>query len=318
MFKLGLKDRKILYELDANCRQSASEIGRKVGLSAEVVNYRIKRLEREGIITHYQLIANLSALGIYQFKLCLQLEHMTSGELDALLADVAKREEVKWIVQTKGSWDLLLAVETTDINRINPLKNELLALFGRFVGEKAFSLLVEADTYSRNYLLEKAAKKARLIMKRSDLVAIDGTDRLILRSLAKNARKPLLEIAGEVGESSRMVYYRMRQLEKKRIILGYKIAIDYGLLGIKFYKTFISLDAPRPDRVRSLKATLEQHPNVTHIVDVLSGWDLEPEFETESEASFNEILRAVKDDFADIIKRIDIVTITKEHKFTYF
>ena len=30
---LDVKDRKILYELDVNARQSASEIGKKVGVS---------------------------------------------------------------------------------------------------------------------------------------------------------------------------------------------------------------------------------------------------------------------------------------------
>jgi len=47
---IDLKDRKILYHLDLNCRQSNAQIGKKVRLSKEVVNYRIKRMEEEGII----------------------------------------------------------------------------------------------------------------------------------------------------------------------------------------------------------------------------------------------------------------------------
>ena len=43
MVDLDLKDRKILYELDLNCRQSNAQIGKKVGLSRKVVDYRIKR-----------------------------------------------------------------------------------------------------------------------------------------------------------------------------------------------------------------------------------------------------------------------------------
>ena len=45
MTKLDLKDRKILYELDLNCRQSNSQIGKKVGLKRDVVAYRIKKLQ---------------------------------------------------------------------------------------------------------------------------------------------------------------------------------------------------------------------------------------------------------------------------------
>jgi len=50
MADLDLKDRKILYELDLNCRQSNTQIGKKVGLSRKVVEYRIKKMEEEGVI----------------------------------------------------------------------------------------------------------------------------------------------------------------------------------------------------------------------------------------------------------------------------
>ncbi len=70
-YKLDLKDRKILYELDFNCRQTCSQIGKKVGLSSEVVNYRINKLEEEKIITQYQVALDLDKIGIIQFKILL-------------------------------------------------------------------------------------------------------------------------------------------------------------------------------------------------------------------------------------------------------
>ncbi len=44
MTKIDLKDRKILYELDLDCRQSNNQIGKKVGLRRDVVAYRIKKI----------------------------------------------------------------------------------------------------------------------------------------------------------------------------------------------------------------------------------------------------------------------------------
>ena len=38
---IDLKDRKILYQLDSNCRQSNTQIGKNVGLKKDVVSYRI-------------------------------------------------------------------------------------------------------------------------------------------------------------------------------------------------------------------------------------------------------------------------------------
>lgn len=45
---------------------------------------------------------------------------------------------------------------------------------------------------------------------------------------------------------------------------------------------------------------------------------MEPEFEVFSEKEFDNILIDIKDKFSDIIKKIDIITITKEHKLEYF
>ena len=58
MEKIDLKDRKILYQLDLNCRQSNTQIGKKVGLSKQVVDYRIKQMEENGITEKLLLMKN--------------------------------------------------------------------------------------------------------------------------------------------------------------------------------------------------------------------------------------------------------------------
>ena len=62
MADLDLKDRKILYELDFNARQTDSEIAKKVKLSREVVNYRISRLQKNGIIRNFEIFCFIISL----------------------------------------------------------------------------------------------------------------------------------------------------------------------------------------------------------------------------------------------------------------
>ena len=49
MVKLDVKDRKILFQLTLNSRQSFNQIGKKVGLTKDVVAYRVKKLQENGI-----------------------------------------------------------------------------------------------------------------------------------------------------------------------------------------------------------------------------------------------------------------------------
>jgi len=317
--KLDLKDKKILYELDSNARQSCTQIAKKVGLSTEVVNYRIKKLEEE-IITQYQLIVNLSKLGILQFKICLAFQHLNSEKLNKIIAELKKNKSIKWIVSSKGNWGLILSLETDSITNIDSLKDEILDKFSHHIDKKSISILVEASTYNRDYLLEKTspAKRERIIMKQDVKSEIDELDLNILKKLGQNARKSIVDIATELKTNVRIINYRIKQMTKKQIILGFKIALNYERLGIKFYKAFIYLDSPKKERIEELVSYLESNKNVTHHVKVLGNWDLEPEFEFYSEEGFDETLTNLKDKFSDIIKKLDVITISKEHKFIYF
>ena len=61
--KLDLTDRKILTELDKNCRISNSVLARKVNKSREAMKYRIKQLQQKGILTGFITSINPNKLG---------------------------------------------------------------------------------------------------------------------------------------------------------------------------------------------------------------------------------------------------------------
>ena len=65
MEKLDLKDRKILYELDIDSRQSFSKLSKKVGLHKDVVAYRVKKLQEREIIKNFYTELNGYKLGYF-------------------------------------------------------------------------------------------------------------------------------------------------------------------------------------------------------------------------------------------------------------
>ncbi|MFH1586065.1 MAG: winged helix-turn-helix transcriptional regulator [archaeon] len=317
--KMNLKDRKILYELDSNSRQPLAQISRKVGLSKEVVNYRIKRLENEKIITHYQLIVDLGKTGHLQFKICLKLSPIPSEKLNKIIASLKKEDEVKWIVSCNGAWDFIVSFETENLVGINKLKDKTLTLFSDCILDYSLSVLLEAHAYPRNYLIEgKKEKEEKIILEGYQETKLEEIDLNILKALSENSRTPILEIAKKVRSTPRIVNYRIKQLENKKIIHGYKIAINYEKLGIKFYKTFIHLKKPSEHNLNLLAVFLKEHPKTIHNGRSLTQWHFEPEFEVYSEKEFEEIISELKNKFSDIIKKIDIITLSKEYKFVYF
>jgi Lrp/AsnC family transcriptional regulator, leucine-responsive regulatory protein len=317
--KLDIKDKRILYELDRNSRIANSEIAKKVGLSPEAVMYRIKRFDKEGIIVGYQPVINLSKLGIIMFKLCLSFQHLSEKELEKIILELKKKENIKWIVTVQGRWDLFISVDVNSLAEIDKVKKEILTYFGDKVREKVISIIIKTSIFSREYFLEeKKGILDRIVINSCNKVEIDDLSLKILKELSFNSRISLVDLSNKVGSTVRIVQYRIKELEKKRIIEGYTISIDYSKLGIKYYKCFIYLGNLDLKRVHEFENYLKNNKNIMHDVNVLSDWDYEPEFEVFSEEEFDDILSDIRNKFSDIINKIDTVTIRKEYKFVYF
>ena len=61
--ELDLKDKKILTELEMNARIPHSELGKRIGLSKQVIKYRIEKLEKGKYIQGYNALIDLERLG---------------------------------------------------------------------------------------------------------------------------------------------------------------------------------------------------------------------------------------------------------------
>lgn len=318
--ELDKTDKKILYELDLNARVPCSKIAKKMRLSLGVVNYRIKRLEKEKFIVNYQIVVNLSKTGILQFKLCLALQHMNSEKLNQIINVLKEKEEVKWIVSCKGNWDMLISFETCNLDGIEELKNETLALFAGYMQKRAISILIEAEVYNRDYIIDDKSliSDKKIIMKKDKPIKLSTLDWEILRRLNKNSRAHIVEIANDLKQSARVINYRIKQLIKNKILAGFKIGLNYDKVGLKFYKILIYLDNPSNNNMKKLIAYFHHHKNIINYGRFLANWDFEVEFEVFSEDEFDEALEKIKNKFSDIIRKVEVITISKEYKFVYF
>jgi len=65
----------------------------------------------------------------------------------------------------------------------------------------------------------------------SGMVKIDGIDKKILRMLMEDARRPILEIARNIGISGAAIHQRLRKLEKSGLLQGSKFIINPKILG---------------------------------------------------------------------------------------
>lgn len=79
----------------------------------------------------------------------------------------------------------------------------------------------------------------------------DPTDRLIIRLLASDGRMSFADLARETGLSTSAVHQRVRRLEQRGIITGYRATVDHRELGLPLTALIdlTPLDPAAPDDI---------------------------------------------------------------------
>ena len=80
-YRLDKVDRKIIYSIEADAHIPISELARKTRTSRTVAEYRLKQLEKRGIIRGYYCLLDPSKFGITVWKLWISLRPTSPDEL---------------------------------------------------------------------------------------------------------------------------------------------------------------------------------------------------------------------------------------------
>ncbi len=317
--ELDLKDRKLLYHLDQNSRQPLSELARKVGLSKEVVYYRINNLVKKGIIKKFYTIIDISKLGFVQYKNYVQFQNLTKEKEEEILTYLTKKSQVFWVATNSGRWDLMIgsfARNTIDFN--DNILEPFLDKYSEFILNKETTTTKHNIQQNRRWVYEKGDKIISSVVggEPNDL-KLDKTDVAILEILENNARMPVTEIARKIKTTATIVNYRIKKLLKQGVIQSFRIALDLEKLNYEFCKAFIYLKNINKEKLKRLINYCKENKNILNIVTLVGSWDVEIEFEVENFGKFHGLMKEIREVFADIIKNYESVIISKEPRVDF-
>lgn len=310
--KLDLKDWKILNQLDLNCRQSDSEIGKKVRLSKQVVNYRIKRLLDEKIITSFFPHIDIAKLGYSAHKVYLQFRALTKEKEDEMWNYLIKQQNIIWIISCSGKWDIIFAVASKNIEEFDKILSGFMNKYSEFVVNRAITVFNKATLHHRKWLIKNEKIVYWWLGGKISDKKIDEIDNKILNFLHKDARIPIISIANKIKISSSLIIQRIKKLQKKEILDAFRIGLNREKLGIHYCKTFIYYQNKTSEKENKLLNYCYNLKNILGVSQSIGPWDLELEFEVKSYDEFHKIIKDMKNKFS-LIKSFDTVYIEKEY-----
>src|SRR3989344_5424821 len=310
---LDLKDRKILYELDKNARISFSEIAKRIHLSKNSVIKRITKLEEEKIILDYNGLININQLGYSTYDIYLKFQDTTPNREQEIIDLAIKNRRVWFVGKIEGSVNLVILISTKTPEEFYEIWDSIYRKIRRNVKVVRIAVLLEYHHFTKDYLLGKDSSQ-RIVEKigKKEYVEVDKTDLHILKILSHNARISLLDLSTKLNITPKTIRSRIKKLEREKVILGYKINLNFQKIGYEYYKVLLTLNdlEIRED----LYAWILGKPNVVYFDKFLKGADFEFDVEIDSFEKFVLFLDNLKKDFKGSIKETEWFTPIKIYK----
>ena len=311
------KDRQILSELDKNARQADSEIAKKVRLSKQVVNLRIKNLVNRGIITDFYTIVNTGNLGLNTYYIFLQLENINREEEKKLIHRISSLDYVGWLVSGIGKWDIILNVNVNSVFTLEKYLNHIISLCGKSLHEYMFTTLISAEHLGYRFLPKSPFIDSAYQGEKQGIFKIDLTDEKILRVLANNSRLAITEISEKTKLPLHVVNYHIKNLIKKGIIETFRPKINVNLLGYEWHLLLIQFQNINEERKKEFIDYCRSNKNVYYITNTIGNYNLMLDIHVKNVNEFKDVLAEFKDKFSDVIRLYESEIIFDEFKISY-
>lgn len=303
---MDIKDQKIITELTKNARISLTALAKKIRLSREVINYRLKNLEKNIIKRHYAVI-NYQALGFKKVPCFIMLQNCSREFENKCLAYLKSHQYISAISTTIGKWNIVcdiffkdklqLQQIIKDIEQCYKTKLKRYFIINTPVQEHLFT---ECIFGSHKQLQAKQTNKEQ---------KVDHIDLMLLKRLNNNARESLVTMSQKVAIKPNAIAHRIKQLQKKGIIASSTIAINYEALGYDTYNLQIRVNSL--EKQAQIASYLSAKNNILYFYRYIGNqqWDIDIGLLINQKNELKESIQDLKEHFGKDIEIHDMYII---------
>ena len=247
MEKLDVKDRKILYELNLDSRQSFAQLGKKVGLHKDSVALRVRKLKENGIIHHFETNIDFSRLGYTIYRYYFTYQFITPEKRKEIIDYLANSKYSMWVTSLEGPYDLSVYMAVKNIKDYYHFWDDVFRKYGKYFSKKTFSVYCGSKHYGYPFLLDENVPEKKKFDTIGEIggqqsIKIDDVDFELLKLMSANSRIPIITLAETLKISIQTVNNRIKNLLKSGVITNFGIEINFSKLEYKLYRLDINLN----------------------------------------------------------------------------
>jgi len=314
MINLDLKDKKILYHLDLNSRESYTRVGKKVGLYKEIVNYRVKKLQEKGIIIRFNTLIDTLKLGYTCMRFYFNYQYITPEIKKEIIDHFVNFKRSQIVISFEGNVELCVILLAKNVTEIHSFWQKTLSKYRDYFADQIIAPFIGENIYTKSFLLDENDDRTNLIVRRGgEIVEYDNLDFQILKILAYNSRMPTIDIAQKLNLTTNTVRKRIKRLIDLGVILKFHITINWELIGYKWFKADIYLKDY--NKIQQIIKYLEANPYLAYIDKTLGYADLELELIVKNVDQLKQIIEEISIKFPKMIRSYTYFNVAKSYKW---
>jgi len=305
---VDLMDLKLLFELNWNCRQTHTALGKKLRISKQVVSYRINQLEKQEIIKSYHALIDWRKLGYNSIRVYLKWHNITPEIEKQIYEEMKKDPFFMWAVKFEGDIDIGFYLWVKSIPEFSEKWFFFLSKYRRYILKQEIYESVNMVHYPMKPLIQKYRLEQKIIGT-GETADYDKIDYEILKAVTEDGQIPIVKLSKKIKLTPKAALYRLKKLEKNKIILGYNALLDTNKVGYRFYKIDFYLN--NLVHINKMFEFSKVHKNIVYRMRTIGGPDFEIEVMVKDIIEMKKLIDEIRKKFSGLIE------FSRFHRFEY-
>ena len=278
-----------------------------------VVEYRMKKLESEGLIKGYVTLIDTQRLGYFSYYIHITLTKFTQKKLEQIIAYLKEHPYVKWIARSSGRWDLVINVTARGREHLDEILPSVYTDIGDHIGNIDIFPCIKLIKKANLNIFQTDRSEVKKFNKTTALPKLDQKDIALLEILSEDARASAVKIGKYIGLTPEAVAYRLRKWKKDGLIRDFRTVISIPKLGFSWFMVMADIKALGKEKEKQVNAYLRENENIFYADKIIGKWNYRIQILSKDHQDFHNIMVEIRNNLSGFLNSYELLILFEDH-----